>query len=117
MKTAFIPQVRVEPELRADLDSVRLPGETLTEFATSFASTFAHRSWCSSSAHASSAKKTSTDDDHPSHLSSYGPRTYLVRGAKWSATARASATHSSACAPGVSSCPKRTITTFCLGDT
>ena len=32
MKTAFIPQVRVEPELRADLDSVLLPGETLTEF-------------------------------------------------------------------------------------
>lgn len=32
MKTAFIPQIRVEPELRADLDSVLLPGETLTEF-------------------------------------------------------------------------------------
>ena len=32
MKTAVIPQVRVEPELRADLDSVLLPGETLTEF-------------------------------------------------------------------------------------
>jgi hypothetical protein len=32
MKTAFIPQVRVEPELRADLDSVLLPGETLTDF-------------------------------------------------------------------------------------
>ncbi len=32
MKTAFIPQVRVEPELRADLDSVLLPGETLTQF-------------------------------------------------------------------------------------
>lgn len=32
MKTAVIPQVRVEPALRADLDSVLLPGETLTEF-------------------------------------------------------------------------------------
>ena len=32
MKTAVIPQVRVEPQLRADLDSVLLPGETLTEF-------------------------------------------------------------------------------------
>jgi transcriptional regulator of met regulon len=32
MKTAVIPQVRVEPELRADLDSVLLPGETLSEF-------------------------------------------------------------------------------------
>lgn len=35
MKTAVIPQVRVEPELRADLDSVLLPGETLTEFVES----------------------------------------------------------------------------------
>lgn len=32
MKTAVIPQVRVEPELRAALDSVLQPGETLTEF-------------------------------------------------------------------------------------
>ena len=32
MKTAVIPQVRVEPELRADLDAVLHPGETLTEF-------------------------------------------------------------------------------------
>lgn len=32
MKSAVIPQVRVEPELRADLDSVLLPGETLTDF-------------------------------------------------------------------------------------
>ena len=32
MKTAVIPQVRVEPELRADLDAALLPGETLTEF-------------------------------------------------------------------------------------
>lgn len=32
MKTAVIPQIRVEPELRADLDSVLQPGETLTEF-------------------------------------------------------------------------------------
>jgi hypothetical protein len=42
---------------------------------------------------------------------------YLPRGASLSATARAKATHSSACAPGVSSCPNLTITTFCLGDT
>jgi len=35
MKTAVIPQVRVEPELRADLDSVLLPGETLSEFVES----------------------------------------------------------------------------------
>lgn len=32
MKTAVIPQVRVEPELRADLDAALLPGETLTDF-------------------------------------------------------------------------------------
>ena len=32
MKTAIIPQVRVEPELRADLESVLHPGETLSEF-------------------------------------------------------------------------------------
>ena len=32
MKTAVIPQVRVEPELRADLESVLRPGETLTDF-------------------------------------------------------------------------------------
>jgi hypothetical protein len=32
MKTAVIPQVRVEPELRADLDAALLPGETLSEF-------------------------------------------------------------------------------------
>lgn len=32
MKSAVIPQVRVEPELRADLDSVLRPGETITEF-------------------------------------------------------------------------------------
>ena len=32
MKTAAIPQVRVEPELLADLESVLQPGETLTEF-------------------------------------------------------------------------------------
>jgi hypothetical protein len=35
MKTAVIPQVRVEPELRAALDSVLLPGETLTDFVES----------------------------------------------------------------------------------
>ncbi|CAD5371005.1 conserved hypothetical protein [Rubrivivax sp. A210] len=32
MKAAVIPRIRVEPELRADLDSVLLPGETLTDF-------------------------------------------------------------------------------------
>ena len=32
MKTAVIPEVRVEPELRADLDFVLLPGETLIDF-------------------------------------------------------------------------------------
>jgi len=32
MKTAVIPQIRVEPELRAELESVLGPGETLTEF-------------------------------------------------------------------------------------
>jgi len=32
MKTAVIPQIRVDPELRADLDSVLVPGETLTDF-------------------------------------------------------------------------------------
>jgi len=32
MKSAVIPQIRVEPELRAELESVLRPGETLTEF-------------------------------------------------------------------------------------
>jgi hypothetical protein len=32
MKSAVIPQVRVEAQLRADLDAVLRPGETLTEF-------------------------------------------------------------------------------------
>jgi hypothetical protein len=32
VKTVVIPQVRVGPELRADLDSVLLPGETVAEF-------------------------------------------------------------------------------------
>lgn len=32
MKTAVIPQIRVEPELRAELESVLEPGETLTAF-------------------------------------------------------------------------------------
>lgn len=32
MKTAVIPQIRVEPELRAELESVLRHGETLTEF-------------------------------------------------------------------------------------
>ena len=35
MKTAVIPQIRVEPELRADLDAALMPGETLTEFVES----------------------------------------------------------------------------------
>lgn len=32
MKSAVIPQVRVETELRASLDAVLRPGETLTDF-------------------------------------------------------------------------------------
>jgi len=32
MKSAVIPQIRVEPELRADLESVLRQGETLTDF-------------------------------------------------------------------------------------
>ncbi len=32
MKSAVIPQIRVEPALRADLESVLQPGETLTDF-------------------------------------------------------------------------------------
>jgi predicted transcriptional regulator len=32
MKTAVIPQVRVEPELRAELESVLHEGETLSQF-------------------------------------------------------------------------------------
>jgi len=32
MKTAIIPQVRVEPQLRSDLESVLRTGETLSEF-------------------------------------------------------------------------------------
>jgi hypothetical protein len=32
MKDAVIPQVRVESQLRANLDSVLLPGETLSDF-------------------------------------------------------------------------------------
>lgn len=32
MKTAVIPQVRIEPELRAELESALRPGETLSEF-------------------------------------------------------------------------------------
>ena len=32
MKTAVIPQIRVEPELRAELEAVLERGETLTEF-------------------------------------------------------------------------------------
>jgi hypothetical protein len=32
MKTAVIPQIRVEPELRAELESVLKQGETLSQF-------------------------------------------------------------------------------------
>jgi len=32
MKSAVIPQVRVDPELRAELEAVLQPGETLSEF-------------------------------------------------------------------------------------
>lgn len=32
MKSAVIPQIRVEPELRAELESVLQPGETMTDF-------------------------------------------------------------------------------------
>ncbi|GAA0757234.1 hypothetical protein LRH25_18310 [Ideonella azotifigens] len=32
MKTSILPQVRVEPQLRADLESVLREGETLSEF-------------------------------------------------------------------------------------
>jgi hypothetical protein len=32
MKSAVIPQIRVEPELRAELEAVLRPGETLTDF-------------------------------------------------------------------------------------
>jgi hypothetical protein len=32
MKTAILPQVRVEPQLRADLEAVLREGETLSEF-------------------------------------------------------------------------------------
>ena len=32
MKTAILPQVRVQPELRADLEGVLRKGETLSEF-------------------------------------------------------------------------------------
>jgi hypothetical protein len=35
MKTAIIPQVRIEPQLRADLDAVLRDGETLSEFVES----------------------------------------------------------------------------------
>jgi Arc/MetJ-type ribon-helix-helix transcriptional regulator len=32
MKSAFLPQVRVAPELRAELEAALRPGETLSEF-------------------------------------------------------------------------------------
>ena len=35
MKSAVIPQIRVEPALRAELESVLQPGDTLTEFVES----------------------------------------------------------------------------------
>ncbi len=44
MKTAILPQVRVEPELRADLESVLREGETLSEFVeTTVRSAVEHR--------------------------------------------------------------------------
>ena len=33
MKSAVIPQIRIEPELRAELESILSQGETLTDFA------------------------------------------------------------------------------------
>lgn len=35
MKTAIIPQLRIEPQLRTDLDAVLHEGETLSEFVES----------------------------------------------------------------------------------
>ena len=35
MNSAVIPQIRVEPALRSELESVLQPGETLTEFVES----------------------------------------------------------------------------------
>ncbi len=35
MKTAILPQVRIEPQLRADLESVLREGESLSEFLES----------------------------------------------------------------------------------
>ncbi|MDI4635849.1 hypothetical protein J7U46_22475 [Pelomonas sp. V22] len=35
MKTPLIPQVRIEPQLRADLEAVLREGETLSEFVES----------------------------------------------------------------------------------
>jgi hypothetical protein len=35
MKTAILPQVRVEPQLRADLEGVLREGETLSDFLES----------------------------------------------------------------------------------
>lgn len=32
MKTSILPQVRVDPELRANLETVLRPGETLSSF-------------------------------------------------------------------------------------
>jgi predicted transcriptional regulator len=44
MKTAILPQVRVEPQLRADLESVLREGETLSEFVeTTVRSAVEHR--------------------------------------------------------------------------
>jgi hypothetical protein len=45
MKSAVIPQIRVEPELRAELESVLHQGETLTDFVeTSVRNAIAFRS-------------------------------------------------------------------------
>lgn len=44
MKSSFIPQVRVEPEVRAELESVLRDGETLSSFVeTSMRSAVAFR--------------------------------------------------------------------------
>ncbi len=44
MKSAIIPQIRVEPELRAELESVLKQGETLTDFIeATVRSAIAHR--------------------------------------------------------------------------
>lgn len=44
MKSAIIPQIRVEPALRSELESVLVEGETLTDFVeASVRNAIAHR--------------------------------------------------------------------------